>query len=78
VVAGRAMSRNLVRLAGVIFGVVFGFAAMAIVNGLWGFIVGGVVFFGCSAASDWIWRRNATPKEIRQDLESRVRDKSTP
>ena len=71
------MSRNLVRLAGVIFGVVFGFAAMAIVNGLWVFIVGGVVFFGCSAASDWIWRRKATPEEIRQDLESRTRDRST-
>ena len=71
------MSRNLIRLAGVIFGVVFGFAAMAIVNGLRGFIVGVVVFLGCSAASDWIWRRNATPEEIRQDLESRTRDTST-
>jgi hypothetical protein len=71
------MNRNLIRLAGVIFGVVFGFAVMVIVGGLWGFIAGGAVLYGCSAASDWIWRRNATPEEIRQDLESRVRDKST-
>jgi membrane protein implicated in regulation of membrane protease activity len=71
------MNRNLIRLAGVIFGVVFGLAAMVTVNGLWGFIVGFVVFFGCAAASDWIWRRNATPEEIRQDLENRARDTST-
>jgi hypothetical protein len=61
----------------VILGVIFGFAAMAIVNSLWGFILGVAVFFGCSAASDWIWRRNATPEEIRQDLESRTRNNST-
>jgi hypothetical protein len=71
------MSRNLVRLAGVILGVIFGFAAMAIANGPWGFILGVAVFFSCSVASDWIWRRNATPAEIRQDLESRTRDTST-
>jgi hypothetical protein len=71
------MNRNLIRLAGVIIGVVFGLAAIFTVNGLWGFIVGGVVFFGCAAASDWIWRRNATPEKIRQDLENRARDTST-
>jgi hypothetical protein len=68
------MNRNLIRLAGAILGAVCGLAAVVTVNGLWGYIAGGVVFFGCAAISDWIWRRKATQEEIRQDLESRARD----
>jgi hypothetical protein len=47
---------------------------MVMVNGLWGFILGGAVFLGCAVVSDWVWRRRATPEEIRQDLEDRVRN----
>jgi len=72
------MSRNLVRLAGPILGAVCGVAVMALVNGSWdfpwGLIAGGVVFLGCAAGSDWIWRRKATGQEIRQDLEDRTRN----
>ena len=70
------MSGNLIRLAGVIAGAVFGLLTMVTISGLWGFIVGGIVFFGCAAVSDRIWRRKASPEEIRQDLESRARDAS--
>jgi hypothetical protein len=68
------MNRNLVRLAGPCLGAVCGVATMVMVNGLWGFILGGAVFIGCAAVSDWIWRRKATREEIRQDLEDRARD----
>ena len=71
------MTRNLVRLLGAIFGAVFGVAAMIIVAGLWGIVFGGLVFFGCTATSDWIWRRGASPEEIKQDLEDRTRNTSS-
>jgi len=68
------MNRNLVRLAGPILGAVGGVAVTAIVSGVWGLVAGGVVFLGCAAASDWIWRRKASHEEIRQDIEKRVRN----
>jgi hypothetical protein len=68
------MNRNLVRLAGPCLGAGCGVATMVMVNGLWGLTLGGAVFFGCAAVSDWIWRRKATREEIRQDLEDRVRN----
>ena len=71
------MNRNLIRLLGAIFGAVFGVAAMILVTGLWGIVLGGLVFLGCAATSDWIWRRGASPEEIRQDLEDRTRNTSS-
>ena len=68
------MNRNLVRLAGPLLGAVCGVAVISIVNDSWGLVAGGIVFFGCAAASDWIWRRKATREEIRQDIEERVRN----
>ena len=68
------MNSNLVRLAGPRLGAVCGVATMMMVNGWGGMILGGAVFLGCAAASDWIWRRKATREEIRQDLEDRVRN----
>jgi hypothetical protein len=68
------MSRNWIRLAGPCLGAVCGLATMVMVNGPWGFILGGAVFLGCAVVSDRIWRRRATREEIRQDLEDRVRN----
>jgi hypothetical protein len=68
------MNRNLVRLAGPCLGAVCGVATMIMVSGWWGMILGGAVFLGFAAVSDWIWRRKATREEIRQDLEDRVRN----
>jgi hypothetical protein len=68
------MNRSFIRLAGAILGAVCGVAAVVTVNGPWGYMAGGAAFFGCAAISEWIWRRKATQEEIRQDLESRVRD----
>ena len=68
------MNRNLIRLSGAILGAIGGVAAMMAVDGAWGLVAGGIVFFGCAAASDWIWRRKATREEIRQDIEERVRN----
>jgi hypothetical protein len=76
-VAGGKMKGNLIRLAGVLLGVIVGLAAMVSINGLWGFVVGAILFFGCSIVSDRIWRRQASLEEIRQDLENRARDTST-
>jgi hypothetical protein len=68
------MNRNLVRLAGPLLGAVCGVAVISIVNDSWGLVAGGVVFLGCAAGSDWIWRRKATGEQIRQDLEDRTRN----
>jgi F0F1-type ATP synthase assembly protein I len=71
------MSGNLVRVAGVVLGAVLGVTALMAINGPWGLVAGGAVFFGCAVASDRIWRRKATPEELRQELEDRARDIST-
>jgi hypothetical protein len=70
----QTMNTHFVRFAGPIIGAACGVTAFVTVNGLWGYVAGGVVFFGCAAISEWIWRRKATPEDIRQDLESRARD----
>ena len=71
------MSGKLIRLAGALVGAAAGVAAAFGIDGAWGFLAGGVVFLGCTALSDWIWRRKATPEETRKDLEDRARDRST-
>ncbi|HYZ40486.1 MAG TPA: hypothetical protein VE687_07650 [Stellaceae bacterium] len=67
--------RNTIRLGGAVIGAVGGVIAAHVVNGLWGYAAGGVVFLACASISDWIWRRGASREEIRRDLEDRARDR---
>ena len=63
-----------IRAVGPIVGAAGFVLAASLVPGLWGYAVGAAVFFACSLIADRIWRRRASPEEIRQDLEDRVRN----
>jgi hypothetical protein len=68
--------RLWLRTLGPLIGAAGFFAAFMLMPGLWGYAVGFVVFFVCSAICDWIWRRNASREEIQRDLEDRARNTS--
>jgi hypothetical protein len=69
-------ARNVVRLAGPIVGAAGFVVAVEVLRGLWGFSFGFAVFFACAWIADRVWRRSATPEEVREDLEARSRDTS--
>jgi uncharacterized protein (DUF697 family) len=66
--------RDVIRVAGPVIGSLGFVVAASVVGGVWGYGVGGVVFFGCAWSSDLIWRRDASRDEIRRDLEDRARN----
>jgi hypothetical protein len=68
--------RSVIRIAGPIIGAVGFVITVQLVRGLWGYAIGFVVFIACAWISDRMWRRSATPEEIRADLEARARDMS--
>ena len=68
--------RSSIRVAGAIIGAIGFVVATALVQRVWGYAIGAAVFFGCVLISERLWRRGASPEEIRRDLEDRARDTS--
>jgi hypothetical protein len=66
----------MIRVAGAIIGAIGFVVIVPLVEGLWGYAVGAIVFFGCVSISDRIWRNSASREDIRRDLEDRARDTS--
>jgi hypothetical protein len=65
---------DTIRIAGPVIGALGFVGAVQLVEGLWGYAVGGVIFLACASTSDRIWRRGASREEIRRDLEDRAHD----